>query len=114
MVPFPENQQYDTVEVGIAAVNTFPRDYSYAVSIRNSKRTKTRIRKTIRLCYDRGRVYRPRQKADSRLRQTTTLAIECPFMISLRLQQDTWLLTYKNTQHNHGLSPPSTHQAHRG
>jgi hypothetical protein len=117
MPPPPENQLYDTAEIGIASINTFARDYGYAVSTRNSKHTKTGVRKTVRLCCDRGRAYRPRQEASSRIRKTTTLAIECPFIVSLRLQQDTtntWLLTHENTQHNHGPSPPSTHQAHRG
>ena len=115
MEPPPENQYYDTPELGIASINAFARGHGYAISTRSSKTTKLGIKKTVRLCCDRGRRYRPRQEDSSRVRKTTTLAIQCPFTISLRLQQssNTWRLTHKHIQHNYGPSPPSTHQAHR-
>ena len=115
MPPPPTDAQYDSLELAVTAINDFARKCGYAVSVLRSKRTKQGIKKTVRLCCDRGRVYRPRQDASSRVRQSTTLAIECPFAISLRLQHDTntWLITYENTSHNHGPSPASTHHIQR-
>ena len=70
--------------------------------------------KTVRLCCDRGRAYRDRTAGNERQRQSNTLAIECQFSISLRLQaSNTWRLTVENSTHNHEASPASTHVAHR-
>ncbi|KAI9043970.1 uncharacterized protein KD926_002349 [Aspergillus affinis] len=110
----PLDQQYDTPEQGITAINAFARPHSYAVSILRSKRTKKGVMKTVRLCCDRGRAYRDRTAGNKRQRQSNTLAIECQFSISLRLQKsNTWRLTVENSTYNYETSPVSTHVAHR-
>ena len=83
----PLDPQYDTPEQGIAAINAFGRAYGYAVAILRSKVTKKGVKKTVRLCCDRGRRVRPDDGPDgpTRKRQTTSLSIECLFLISLRL-----------------------------
>ncbi|KAJ5822445.1 hypothetical protein N7447_004785 [Penicillium robsamsonii] len=81
----PLPQQYDTPEQGIVAINIFGRQHGYAVSTLRSKRTKKGVLKTVRLCYDRGRRLRNSPNSPTRKRETTSLAIKCPFSISLRL-----------------------------
>lgn len=80
MEPPPENQYYDTSELGIASINAFARGYGYAVSTRSSKTTKLGIKKTVRLCCDRGRRYRPRQEDSSRVRKTQPLLFSAPLL----------------------------------
>jgi hypothetical protein len=62
----PLNQQYDTLEQGIAAINAFSALNSYAVLILRSKRTKKGVIKTVRLYYNRGRAYRDRSAGKER------------------------------------------------
>ena len=83
----PLDPQYDTPEQGIAAINAFGRAYGYAVAILRSKITKKCVKKTVRLCCDRGRRVRPDDgpNGPARKRQTTSLSIKCLFLISLRL-----------------------------
>ena len=50
----PLDQQYDTPEQGITAINAFARAHGYAVSILRSKATKKGVKKIVRLCCDRG------------------------------------------------------------
>ncbi|KAJ5251596.1 hypothetical protein N7489_002006 [Penicillium chrysogenum] len=113
----PLSQQYDTPEDGINAINLLARPHGFAVSTLRSKTTKRGVRKTVRLYCDRGRMQRNRRPDGDpeRKRQTTTLAIECPFTVSLRLNQETnlWHITIKNLEHNHGPSPASTHSLQR-
>ncbi|KAJ5203611.1 uncharacterized protein N7498_004490 [Penicillium cinerascens] len=68
----PEGTYYDTPELGIAAVNAFAQEHSYALTTRRSKRTKKGVLKTIRLSYDRGREYdiRWQEKQDNPIRKT--------------------------------------------
>ncbi|KAJ5457705.1 hypothetical protein N7475_009093 [Penicillium sp. IBT 31633x] len=107
----PLVKQYNTTEQAIIEISDFARGHGYAVSILRSKRTKKGGKKTVRLCCDRGRTVRDRD----RIRQTTTILNGCPFAISLRLQHETntWRLTVENPAHNHEPSPASTHPAHR-
>ncbi|KAJ6131685.1 hypothetical protein N7471_006900 [Penicillium samsonianum] len=93
----PLDQQFSSPEEGIAAINTF-----------------ARVKKTVRLCCDRGRTHRDRLDHD-RQRQTTTIANDCPFSLSLRLnlETNTWSLTMENGTHNHEPTPASTHAAQR-
>ncbi|OGE46879.1 hypothetical protein PENARI_c095G04295 [Penicillium arizonense] len=111
----PLDTHYDTPEQGISAINAFGRAHGYAVAILRSKITKRGVKKTVRLCCDRSRRVRPDDGPDgpTRKRQTTSLAIECPFLISLRLQEGRWNLTVENQHHNHEPSPPLTHAPHR-
>ena len=110
----PLDPQYDTPEQGIAAINAFARQHGYAVSTLRSKLTKKGLKKTVRLCCDRGRTLRERpHDGPERKRQTTLIAIDCPFGISLRLQESKWKLTVENQHHNHEPSPTSTYVAHR-
>ncbi|OGE47089.1 hypothetical protein PENARI_c066G04429 [Penicillium arizonense] len=110
----PLDQQYDTPERGIAAVNAFAREHGYAVSIFRSI-AKKGVKKIVQLCCDRGRTLRARpDNGPERKRQTTSIAINCPFLLRLRLQEDgRWKLTVDKQEHNHEPSPPSTHVAQR-
>ncbi|KAJ5855723.1 uncharacterized protein N7529_009667 [Penicillium soppii] len=109
----PLTDTYNSPEEGIAAINAFGRNHGYAVSTLRSKTTKKGVKKTIYICCDRGRTYRDR--GGEHKRQSITLAINCPFAISLRLDQPTgiWSLSVENSSHNHHPSPPSTHAIHR-
>lgn len=108
-----EGSEFTSSALGITSINTFAWDHGYAVSTLRSKPSKKGVMKTVALCCDRGRVYRDR--VGSRIRHTTTLAIGCPFRITLRrdFTRDVWVLTHENTTHNHHSSLPSTHVAHR-
>ncbi|KAJ6150050.1 hypothetical protein N7471_001249 [Penicillium samsonianum] len=86
----PIGSEYSTPEEGLAAINDLGRTHGYAVSSIRTKFTKKGVKKTIRLRYDRGLVLRDRPNdGPERKRQTTTLQNECPFGISLRLNQTT-------------------------
>lgn len=139
-IPLPLlDQTYDTPEAGITAINNHGRIHGYAVISRRSKRTKKGVKKTIRLCCDRWRALpiagtnlsNPEANLSEanlsnfdtnlsnanpkRTRNSTTVANECPFGISFRLQFDTgtWHITVENSLYNHDPSPLSTHPVHR-
>ena len=112
----PIGSEYSTPEEGLAAINTLGRTHGYAVSSIRTKFTKKGVKKTIRLRCDRGHVPRDRPNdSPERKRQTTILQNECPFGVSLRLNQttSTWFLTVENVSHNHRPSPTSTHPVQR-
>jgi hypothetical protein len=109
----PLTDTYNSPEEGIAAINTFARNHGYAVSTLRSKTTKKGIKKTVRLCCDRGRANRRSATAPKRQRETAILANECPFSMSLRLQDTIWILTVESLTHNHTPSSASTHPAQR-
>ncbi|KAJ6126055.1 hypothetical protein N7471_010548 [Penicillium samsonianum] len=115
----PVDQTYQTAEEGKVAINTFARPHGYAVTKRRSKTTKHGVMKTVRLICDRGRRLpqggdHDRSPHKKRL-NTTTVACECPFSMSLRLdlQSNLWHITIENPSHNHPPSPPSTHPVQR-
>ena len=109
----PIDQTYPTSEEAIVSINTFARPHGYAVTSKRSKNTKKGVKKAVYLCCDRGRTYVPQDL--EKKRRTTTLANNCPFAITLRLDlhTDIWRLTIENPTHNHESSPPSTHAIQR-
>jgi hypothetical protein len=130
----PLDRRYNTPEEAIEAINKLGLEHGYAVVKRRSKKTKGQVPrlKKVQLQCDRGGVYAPgasRQpeqaleqpeqaliadSAPSKKRKTHTLAVNCPFDVSLRLQiDDKWILTIANDTHNHEPSPATTHVAHR-
>ncbi|KAJ5307511.1 hypothetical protein N7476_008167 [Penicillium atrosanguineum] len=113
--PLPSLQpKYDTSELAFIAVNTFAKPYGYALTRKRSKTTKKGVMKTVRLGCDRGRRYIGHTR-EERIRKTSTLANQCPFSMSVRLnlQSDTWYLTVEDETHNHLPSPGITHPVHR-
>lgn len=115
----PTDRTYHTPEEGVEAINSFARPHGYAVTTRRSKFTQKGkgIKKTVFLCCDRGRkvTEQPEDPPQAKRRNTSTLALGCPFMIVLRLdlQSGIWHTTVSNSTHNHEPSPPSTHPAQR-
>jgi hypothetical protein len=112
----PLDKRYHTPDEGIKAINDLGLVHGYAVVIQRSKKTKgSRAKvKKVQLQCDRGGNYTPMLDEASRKRKTTTIALGCPFNISLRLQDNgLWLLTVANNLHNHEPSPPTAHPTHR-
>ena len=106
MRPPPTETQYEMI-------HHFTRDGGYSVSTLKSY-SKYGIKKIVRLCCTRERHYREQQNKNSQTRQTTTLAIGCPFDIAVRLRQtNRWEITYGETLHNHGPARLSTQHIHR-
>ncbi|CDM36446.1 hypothetical protein CBS147339_9703 [Penicillium roqueforti] len=79
----PIDQTYPTSEEAIVSINTFARPHGYAVTSKRSKNTKKGVKKAVYLCCDRGCIYIPQDL--EKKRRTTTLANNCPFAITLRL-----------------------------
>ncbi|KAJ6134805.1 hypothetical protein N7523_001127 [Penicillium sp. IBT 18751x] len=113
MKPPPTETQYDSLALEMASIHRFTRDEGYSVSTFLSI-SKNGVKKIVRLCCTRGRVHQPRQDTDTRVRQSMTLAIGCPFDIAIRLRQtNKWEITYEKTLHNHSPAPLSTQHIHR-
>ncbi|KAJ5264490.1 hypothetical protein N7505_007283 [Penicillium chrysogenum] len=120
----PANKQYNDPELALEEINDLIKDSGYAVTSRRTKTTKRGVKKTVRICCDRGRT-NPHDNDDDpdseasqpsgNQRKTTTIAADCPFSVSLRFSQltNTWIFTIENESHNHGPSPASTHNIQR-
>ncbi|KAJ5111191.1 hypothetical protein N7532_001726 [Penicillium argentinense] len=125
----PLDRRYNTPEEGIEAINQLGFNNGFAVVKRRSKKTKGQVPrlKKVQLQCDRGgqALEHPKEAPEqpeqapvasgrSKKRKTHSLAIDCPFDISLRLQDDEkWILTITSDKHNHKPSPATTHVAHR-
>ncbi|XP_027363705.1 uncharacterized protein LOC113871114 [Abrus precatorius] len=82
----------------IKHVRDFGANQGYVVTIKKSRKD----RRVILGC-DRGGVYRNRRKIDEskRKRKATSRLINCPFEAIGKKEDDVWVLTIKNGEHNH-------------
>ncbi|KAI4328118.1 hypothetical protein L6164_020500 [Bauhinia variegata] len=82
----------------IKYVRDFGANQGYVVTIKKSRKD----RRVILGC-DRGGVYRNRRKIDEnkRKRKATSRLINCPFEAIGKKEDDVWVLTIKNGEHNH-------------
>lgn len=84
----PLDCHYTSVEQALEAINNFALDHGYAVVKRRSKMTKSKnnpVLKKVWLKCDRGGIYRPRVADGDRKRKTSTILVNCPFNLILRL-----------------------------
>lgn len=97
MLP-PEPGTFQDREDLIAYVRDFGASQGYVVTIKKSRKD----RRVILGC-DRGGVYRNRRKIDEckRKRKSTSRLINCPFEAIGKKEDDGWVLTVKNGDHNH-------------
>ncbi|KAF3005319.1 hypothetical protein E8E15_000107 [Penicillium rubens] len=51
----PANKQYNDPELALEEINDLIKDSGYTVTSRRTKITKRGVKKTVRICYDRGR-----------------------------------------------------------
>ncbi|KAF7829267.1 putative succinate-semialdehyde dehydrogenase [NADP(+)] isoform X3 [Senna tora] len=97
MFPPPPGTFHDREDL-IKYVRDFGADQGYVVTIKKSRKD----RRIILGC-DRGGVYRNRRKTDEskRKRKATSRLINCPFEAIGKKEDDVWVLTIKNGDHNH-------------
>nr|AMJ39517.1 aldehyde dehydrogenase 6B2 copy 3 [Bixa orellana] len=97
MLPPPTGSFQDREEL-IKHVRDFGATQGYVVTIKKSRKD----RRVILGC-DRGGVYRNRRKIDEskRKRKACSRLINCPFEAIGKKEDDMWVLTIKNGEHNH-------------
>ncbi|KAG5017091.1 hypothetical protein JHK85_023227 [Glycine max] len=97
MLPPPPGSFQDREDL-IKHVRDFGANQGYVVTIKKSRKD----RRVILGC-DRGGVYRNRRKIDEskRKRKATSRLINCPFEAIGKKEDDAWVLTVKNGDHNH-------------
>lgn len=97
MLP-PQPGTFEDREDLIKYVRDFGASQGYVVTIRKSRKD----RRVILGC-DRGGVYRNRRKIDEskRKRKASSRLINCPFEAIGKKEDDLWVLTIKNGDHNH-------------
>ncbi|XP_022775040.1 uncharacterized protein LOC111317012 isoform X2 [Durio zibethinus] len=97
MLPPPPGMFQDREEL-IKHVRDFGASQGYVVTIKKSRKD----RRVILGC-DRGGVYRNRRKIDEskRKRKACSRLINCPFEAIGKKEDDAWVLTIKNGEHNH-------------
>lgn len=97
MLPPPPGTFQDREDL-IKHVRDFGANQGYVVTIKKSRKD----RRVILGC-DRGGVYRNRRKIDEskRKRKACSRLINCPFEAIGRKEDDVWVLTIKNGEHNH-------------
>jgi malonate-semialdehyde dehydrogenase (acetylating)/methylmalonate-semialdehyde dehydrogenase len=97
MLP-PAAGAFEDREDLIKYVRDFGADQGYVVTIKKSRKD----RRVILGC-DRGGVYRNRRKIDEskRKRKASSRLINCPFEAIGKKEDDVWVLTIKNGEHNH-------------
>ncbi|XP_038701973.1 uncharacterized protein LOC119998678 isoform X2 [Tripterygium wilfordii] len=97
MLP-PKPGTFEDREELIRYVREFGADQGYVVTIKKSRKD----RRVILGC-DRGGVYRNRRKIDEtkRKRKACSRLINCPFEAIGKKDDDVWVLTVKNGEHNH-------------
>ncbi|KAI5669729.1 hypothetical protein M9H77_19582 [Catharanthus roseus] len=97
MLPPPPGTFEDREEL-IKHVREFGASQGYVVTIKKSRRD----RRVILGC-DRGGVYRNRRKMDEskRKRKACSRLINCPFEAIGKKDDDVWVLTIRNGEHNH-------------
>lgn len=94
----PQAGTFQDREDLITYVRDFGASQGYVVTIKKSRRD----RRVILGC-DRGGVYRNRRKIEEskRKRKTSSRLINCPFEAIGKKDDDVWVLTVKNGEHNH-------------
>lgn len=97
MLPPPAGTFEDREDL-IKHVRDFGANQGYVVTIKKSRKD----RRVILGC-DRGGVYRNRRKIDEskRKRKASSRLINCPFEAIGKKEDDFWVLTIKNGEHNH-------------
>ncbi|XP_027936790.1 methylmalonate-semialdehyde dehydrogenase [acylating], mitochondrial-like isoform X3 [Vigna unguiculata] len=97
MLP-PTHGSFQDREDLIKHVRDFGANQGYVVTIKKSRKD----RRVILGC-DRGGVYRNRRKIDEskRKRKATSRLINCPFEAIGKKEEEAWVLTIKNGDHNH-------------
>ncbi|KAJ7953503.1 Methylmalonate-semialdehyde dehydrogenase [Quillaja saponaria] len=97
MLPPPPGNFQDREDL-IKHVREFGANQGYVVTIKKSRKD----RRVILGC-DRGGVYRNRRKIDEskRKRKACSRLINCPFEATGKKEDDVWVLTIKNGDHNH-------------
>ncbi|XP_042991299.1 uncharacterized protein LOC122318179 isoform X3 [Carya illinoinensis] len=97
MLP-PTSGTFEDREDLIKYVRDFGANQGYVVTIKKSRKD----RRVILGC-DRGGVYRNRRKIDEskRKRKASSRLINCPFEAIGKKEDDVWVLTIKNGEHNH-------------
>ncbi|XP_062143677.1 uncharacterized protein LOC133851332 isoform X1 [Alnus glutinosa] len=97
MLP-PAAGTFEDREDLIKHVRDFGANQGYVVTIKKSRKD----RRVILGC-DRGGVYRNRRKIDEskRKRKASSRLINCPFEAIGKKEDDVWVLTIKNGEHNH-------------
>lgn len=97
MLP-PASGTFEDREDLIKHVRDFGANQGYVVTIKKSRKD----RRVILGC-DRGGVYRNRRKIDEskRKRKASSRLINCPFEAIGKKEDDVWVLTIKNGEHNH-------------
>lgn len=97
MLP-PQPGTFEDREDLIKYVRDFGASQGYVVTIKKSRKD----RRVILGC-DRGGVYRNRRKIDEskRKRKASSRLINCPFEAIGKKEDDLWVLTIKNGDHNH-------------
>ncbi|XP_009364800.2 uncharacterized protein LOC103954704 [Pyrus x bretschneideri] len=97
MLP-PQPGTFEDREDLVKYVRDFGASQGYVVTIKKSRKD----RRVILGC-DRGGVYRNRRKIDEskRKRKASSRLINCPFEAIGKKEDDLWVLTVKNGEHNH-------------
>ncbi|KAK3211131.1 hypothetical protein Dsin_015837 [Dipteronia sinensis] len=97
MLPPPPGTFQDREDL-ISHVRDYGASQGYVVTIKKSRKD----RRVILGC-DRGGVYRNRRKIDEtkRKRKACSRLINCPFEAIGKKEDDVWVLTIKNGEHNH-------------
>ncbi|KAL4644413.1 hypothetical protein ACB092_02G163000 [Castanea dentata] len=97
MLPPPPGAFQDREDL-IKHVRDFGANQGYVVTIKKSRKD----RRVILGC-DRGGIYRNRRKIDEskRKRKASSRLINCPFEAIGKKEDDVWVLTIKNGEHNH-------------
>lgn len=106
MLPPPPGTFQDREDL-IKHVRDFGANQGYVVTIKKSRRD----RRVILGC-DRGGIYRNRRKIEEykRKRKGCSRLINCPFEAIGKKEDDVWVLTIKNGEHNHdALTDMSEH-----
>ena len=99
LLPPLENIRYPSRKAMLDGIQSHARSNGYAVSIR---RTNEKGRAIYLKC-DRGGIYKARHGLTNatRLRDTSTRLIDCPWSVRANFKDDAWILTVRNGNHNH-------------
>lgn len=97
MLPPPSRTFQDREDL-ISYVRDFGVSQGYIVTIRKSKKDRSVV-----LGCDRGGTYRNRRNGEEmkRKREASSRLINCPFQALGKKDDDVWVLTVKNGEHNH-------------
>lgn len=97
MLPPPSRTFHDREDL-VNYVRDFGVSQGYVVTIRKSKKDRSVV-----LGCDRGGTYRNRRSAEEmkRKRKESSRLINCPFQAVGRKDDDVWVLTVRNGEHNH-------------